>query len=209
MADISIDQLNAINSLVAQQQQEDSAQQQRQKEIEQLSGLVSQEIQKTSQDAEVEKLLNRYKQIGGEYKRVKGIAESGSKGIQTFNPFTGFTPTDVLSSKEKLQYLQETDRLEKEKSSIAEKLRAYLPKEPEKALPAAQLQAPEQSTVAPQPAPAAPATPQPAQPSQQPAQEQPQQRSSQFDAFERINAERSQFLDFAFQELTKLPPRMQ
>ena len=155
MADISTDQLNAIYGLVAQQQQVDSAQQERQRQIEQLSGLVNQEIQKTSQDAEIEKLLNRYKQSGGEFERVKGIAESGSKGVQTFNPFTGFTQSDVLSPKEKLQYLQETDRLEKEKASIAEKLRAYLPKEPEKASPASELQAPQQAPAAPQPAQAA------------------------------------------------------
>jgi hypothetical protein len=199
MADISTDQLNAIYGLVAQQQQADSAQQERQKQIDQLSGLVSQEIQKTSQDAEVEKLLNRYKQIGGESERVKGIAESGSRPVKAFSLFSNpFTKTYSLSPKEKLQHLQEADRLEKEKASIAEKLKAYLPKEPEKARPASELQVP-------QPAPAAPL------PAQQAAQQPSEQMApkGQFDEYSRLSQKRDKFLNLAMRELQKLPLELQ
>jgi hypothetical protein len=201
MADISTDQLNAIYGLVAQQQQADSAQQERQRQIEQLSGLVSQEIQKTSQDAEVEKLLNRYKQIGGEFERVKGIAESGSKGVQTFNPFTGFTQADVLSPKEKLQYLQETDRLEKEKASIAEKLKAYLPQEPEKARPVSELQAPQTAPAAPQPAQAAVKT-------EDGIPVVKAERLTPFDEFNILSDRKKQFLADSLQKASSLPPRV-
>jgi hypothetical protein len=198
MADISTDQLNAIYGLVAQQQQADSAQQERQRQIEQLSGLVNQEIQKTSQDAEVEKLLNRYKQIGGEFERVKGIAESGSKGVQTFNPFTGFTQSDVLSPKEKLQYLQETDRLEKEKASIAEKLKAYLPKEPEKPRTASELQVPQPAPAAPQPAQAAGKT-------EDGIPVVKAERLTPFDEFNIINQRRQQFIEDSMDDIASLP----
>jgi hypothetical protein len=199
MADISTDQLNAIYGLVAQQQQADSVQQERQRQIEQLSGLVNQEIQKTSQDAEVEKLLNRYKQIGGESERVKGIAESGSRPVKAFSLFSNpFTETYSLSPQEKLNYLQESDRLEKEKASIAEKLRAYLPKEPEKARPASELKAPEQSQATPQPAQAAVKT-------EDGIPVVKAERLTPFDEFNIINQRRQQFIEDSMNDIASLP----
>ena len=199
MADISTDQLNAIYGLVAQQQQADSVQQERQRQIEQLSGLVNQEIQKTSQDAEVEKLLNRYKQIGGESERVKGIAESGSRPVKAFSLFSNpFTETYSLSPQEKLNYLQEADRLEKEKASIAEKLRAYLPKEPEKARPASELTAPQQAPSAQQPAQAAVKT-------EDGIPVVKAERLTPFDEFNIINQRRQQFIEDSMNDIASLP----
>lgn len=202
MADISTDQLNAIYGLVAQQQQADSVQQERQRQIEQLSGLVNQEIQKTSQDAEVERLLNRYKQIGVESDRVKGIAESGSRPVKAFSLFSNpFTETYSLSPQEKLNYLQEADRLEKEKASIAEKLKTYMPQEPEKARPASELQAPQQAPEAPQPAQAAGKT-------EDGIPVVKAERLTPFDEFNILSDRKKQFLADSLQKASTLPPKV-
>jgi hypothetical protein len=204
MADISTDQLNAISQLLATQQQSDNANQKLAEEISSLGSLVDQERQKSSNDAEIASAISKYKRILGDIDKTSGILNRNEAPMGFFESLVRGAESgpNPLSNSQRLDYLNQLKSLQEQKDIAAQNLKAYLPKEPEKARPASELQVPE-------PAKAAPATPQPTQPSQQPAQEQPQQRSSQFDAFERINAERSQFLNFAFQELTKLPPRMQ
>jgi len=201
MADISTDQLNAISQLLATQQQSDNANQKLNEEISSLGSLVEQERQKSSNDAEIASAISKYKRIVGDIEKTSGILNRNESPMGFFESLVRGAESgpNPLSNPQRLEYLNQLKSLQEQKDIAAQNLKAYLPKEPEKALPASQLPAPQQ----------APAAPQPAQPPQQPAQEKPQQRSSQFDAFERINAERSQFLDFAFQELTKLPPRMQ
>lgn len=204
MADISTDQLNAISQLLATQQQSDNANQKLNKEISSLGSLVEQERQKSSNDAEIASAISKYKRIVGDIEKTSGILNRNESPMGFFESLVRGAESgpNPLSNPQRLEYLNQLKSLQEQKDIAAQNLKAYLPKEPEKARPESELQAPQTT-------PATPTAPQPAQPSQQPAQEKPQQRSSQFDAFERINAERSQFLDFAFQELTKLPPRMQ
>ena len=201
MADISIDHLNAISTLLATQQQGDNANQKLNEEISYLGSLVNQERQKSSNDAEIASAISKYKRIVGDIDKTSGILNRNEAPMGFFESLVRGAESgpNPLSNPQRLDYLNQLKSLQEQKDIAAQNLKAYLPKEPEKPRPASELPAPQQ----------APATPPPVQPSQQPAQEKPQQRFSQFDAFERINAERSQFLDFAFQELTKLPPRMQ
>lgn len=203
MADISTDQLNAISQLLATQQQSDNANQKLNEEISYLGSLVNQERQKSSNDAEIASAISKYKSILGDIEKTSGILNRNEAPMGFFESLVRGAESgpNPLSNPQRLQYLNQLKSLQEQKDIAAQNLKAYLPKEPEKARPASELQAPQQ----------APAAPQPEQKAGKTEDGIPvvkAERLTPFDEFNILSDRKKQFLAESLQKASSLPPRV-
>jgi hypothetical protein len=200
MADISTDQLNAISQLLATQQQSDNANQKLTEEISSLGSLVDQERQKSSNDAEIASAISKYKRILGDIDKTSGILNRNEAPMGFFESLVRGAESgpNPLSNTQRLDYLNQLKSLQEQKDIAAQNLKAYLPKEPEKARPASELQVPQQAPAAPQPAQAAGKT-------EDGIPVVKAERLTPFDEFNIMNQRRQQFIEDSMNDIASLP----
>ena len=200
MADISTDQLNAISQLLATQQQSDNANQKLNEEISSLGSLVEQERQKSSNDAEIASAISKYKRIVGDIEKTSGILNRNESPMGFFESLVRGAESgpNPLSNPQRLEYLNQLKSLQEQKDIAAQNLKAYLPKEPEKARPASELTAPQQAPSAQQPTQAAVKT-------EDGIPVVKAERLTPFDEFNIINQRRQQFIEDSMNDIASLP----